>query len=43
MSFGIEHRKRKQFGEDESFGKEASFSRIDQGKDFVNFERQSLG
>jgi len=42
-SFGIERRKRKRFGKDESFGKEALFSRIDQGKDFVSFERQSLG
>jgi len=42
-NFGIECRKRKRFGKDESFEKEASFSKIDRGRDFVSFEHQSLG
>jgi len=43
MSVRIEHQKRKWFGENESFEKEALFSRIDWGKGFVGFEIQSLG
>jgi len=33
----------KAVGEDESFEREALFNRIDRGKDFGGFERQSLG
>ena len=43
MSVGIKHQKRKWFGENGSFEREALFRRINWGKGFVGFEIQSLG
>jgi len=43
MSVRIRHRKRKWLGENESFEREALFSKIDWGKGFISLERQSLG